>query len=176
MFIIVEWCSFSFVISPHSCGKKIPHVIRSPNISSRYLQTPSVAADSISNTCTHIYKGTMKCHWMCRKTHAKWPGSPSAARWRTCLGHHRPVLWRLSRPARSGTLPKSGLNANTVLCIRQTGEDAIEPVGYWHGSPFTRMSRDGTEGAHQKSHSGRTQRHRRGSNLSFRTDRILKLF
>lgn len=59
----------------------------------------------------------------------------------------RPVL-ALSR--------KTGLNANTVPRIQHTGEDALEPASYWHGSPFTRMHRDGTkEEALQKSHSGR---------------------
>lgn len=55
-------------------------------------------------------------------------------------------------PGQPGLAPsrKTGLNANTVRRIQQTGEDAPGPVGYWHGSPFTRMHRDGTKKGHFK--------------------------
>lgn len=101
-------CAFSFAISPHFCGKIINQLICSLNISSSYLPTKAYGcADSNANTRVHITKVTIKRHWMCRKTHAKRPGSPSVVRWRRRFRHHQPVLWRLSRPARSGTVPKN---------------------------------------------------------------------
>lgn len=39
--------------------------------------------------------------------------------------HHRPVLWRLSRSG-SKHHPDTGLNANTVLCNQQAGDDVTD--------------------------------------------------
>lgn len=63
MFIKVEWCAFSFAISPHFCGKIINQLICSLNISSSYLPTKAYGcADSNANTRAHITKVTIKRH------------------------------------------------------------------------------------------------------------------
>lgn len=97
-------------------------------------------------TQTHTTEVTLTCHWMhCTKLSGS-RSVVSQTRFVTII----PCSGASPGPARSGTALNTGLNVNTVLCNQQNGGDATSPVGYWHGSSFTRMHRDGTKRGHFK--------------------------